>query len=691
MIIYPPFIGETIPAFQTDEVVIPFTQNPAVNMVQVTQFRLQIKDYMNSKVFDTLVVANKYPYVLYDENMKTGTVTFKFNDNKPTIAQYYKFQMAYDDGSSEFAYSTASIGRCIAPVEFHIQGLDENITNNEQMEYIGYYKRPLWSEPLYSYNFSIYDIDGNLYDTSGTMAWNVDNDEVEKDKNGVDNLISRISFQTNKELSYGIVYKIKFTITTVNNYTQTKVYSIVKKDGFDSFFKGNLIASQPVEGVENGYVQLSLEGEALDGHFIIERSRDNINWEKLYYFDLSTQSDLKNFVWKDNTIEQGISYIYSLRQYSDTTYSNRILSNKIITNFEDMFLSDGERQLRIQFNPKVSNFKNTTLEQKTDTIGSKYPYFFRNGKVSYKELNISGLISYHMDKNNLFLKEEELDFIFNKNKEFSINLTNSNYAAERKFKLMVLDWLNNGKPKLFRSPQEGNYIVRLMNISLSPNDTIGRLLHTFQTTAYEIAENNYKELEKNNLIIDSNKISEQIVNTISLASPIVSEKIYYNVKNLFWKTTKPNTKDYIELDGDRFYNLSGEFKTLEDKIYKKLYIPKLITEDYDTTFIFNNVIEIEYTSRNDEFAELVKGNLIQKWIVIPYNQNIPNNVKYIHYLIAEKDINYTGSSLSTLTIDGENVVLEDGTVKEYKNLGLSNISKTGGTQITMLASFEEGK
>jgi hypothetical protein len=44
-----------------------------------------------------------------------------------------------------------------------------------------------------------------------------------------------------------------------------------------------------------------------------------------------------------------------------------------------MFLFDGERQLKIRFNPKVSSFKEYIPEIKIDTIGSKYPYFFRNG------------------------------------------------------------------------------------------------------------------------------------------------------------------------------------------------------------------------------------------------------------------------------------------------------------------------
>jgi hypothetical protein len=64
----------------------------------------------------------------------------------------------------------------------------------------------------------------------------------------------------------------------------------------------------------------------------------------------------------------------------------------------------------------------------------------------------------------------------------------------------VLEWLNNGQPKLFRSSTEGNYIVRLMNVSLSPNDTLGRMLHTFNASACEIAEYTYKNLSELGLI-----------------------------------------------------------------------------------------------------------------------------------------------------------------------------------------------
>jgi hypothetical protein len=64
----------------------------------------------------------------------------------------------------------------------------------------------------------------------------------------------------------------------------------------------------------------------------------------------------------------------------------------------------------------------------------------------------------------------------------------------------ALDWLTNGEPKLFRSAGEGNYIVRLMNVSLTPNDTVGRMLHTFNATAYEVTDYNFENLKKYKLL-----------------------------------------------------------------------------------------------------------------------------------------------------------------------------------------------
>jgi len=208
-----------------------------------------------------------------------------------------------------------------------------------------------------------------------------------------------------------------------------------------------------------------------------------------------------------------VSYRYAIQRYNDSGfYSARVLTKSpIIADFEDMFLYDGSRQLKVRFDPKVTSFKENILETKTDTIGGRYPFFFRNGDVKYKEFPLSGLISHLSDEQELFMSATELGLqtVATHRNEYvakevirSTQLDTLNTKAERIFKLNVLDWLTNGQPKIFRSPQEGNYIVRLLNTSLSPNETVGRMLHTFSSTAYEIDEFNFVNLIKYKFVED---------------------------------------------------------------------------------------------------------------------------------------------------------------------------------------------
>jgi hypothetical protein len=94
---------------------------------------------------------------------------------------------------------------------------------------------------------------------------------------------------------------------------------------------------------------------------------------------------------------------------------------------------------------------------------------------------------------------KEDDYKRNDKKEISpflptTNITAENIAMERVFREKVLDWLNNGELKCFKSPTEGNLIIRLTNISLTPNTTVSRMLWQFSATAYEMMEYTPKNL-----------------------------------------------------------------------------------------------------------------------------------------------------------------------------------------------------
>ena len=158
------------------------------------------------------------------------------------------------------------------------------------------------------------------------------------------------------------------------------------------------------------------------GEFVISRSssKDNFKtWSDIFRFGVSAPAAMPKKIYTDYTVEQGVTYRYALQQYGDNAISKRVwfISNiggvwydEVVADFEDMFLYDGERQLKIRYNPKVSSFKATILETKTDTLGGQYPFIFRNGDVRYKELNISGLISHMSDNDELFMRKETLGY-----------------------------------------------------------------------------------------------------------------------------------------------------------------------------------------------------------------------------------------------------------------------------------------
>ena len=209
-----------------------------------------------------------------------------------------------------------------------------------------------------------------------------------------------------------------------------------------------------------------------------------------------------NYTYRDIYIEQGIKYFYLFSNIDATKEEVFEIEDKnsVQADFEDIFLSDATKSLRIRFNPKVSTFKTIFQEQKIDTIGGRYPIFVRNGNLKYRELALSGLISSDMDdffSNNLISFENQTRGATPGEKN-NLTLLNSRdkFYNERKFKLEVEAWLTNGWPKLFRSPQEGNYIIRLMNVSLSPMEQLSRLLHTFSATGYELDSCTYDNLKK---------------------------------------------------------------------------------------------------------------------------------------------------------------------------------------------------
>lgn len=490
--LYPPSIAGVLPSFYktsfngTAVLTVPFSMNKTVGIQQVSGYSLRIKTTNTDVLYGVIESTD------WSEDIANPYVTFVIPDKilkRLTIGSFYKVQLAYKNTLGTVGYySSVGILKYTSEPVVSISDFYLDTTNVNKTEYVGIYEnKDDPTEKAYQYRFNLYTREGILLETSG---WKFHNSYED-----VSLTYSTDRYVLNYALEQNSLYKIEYEVITNNNLTvKSPSYLVMDSESIAPEVKVRLVAELDYN---NACINLSLIGDRMEdgseytmiGAFLLSRasSLDNYStWLPISRFRMTGQKP-SSFLLNDYTIEQGATYIYSLQQFNDhEIYSNRILTDYIEGQFEDVFLYDGERQLKIKFNPKISTFKTVHQESKKNTLGSKYPYVFRNGVTAYKEFPIAGLISYMMDENEFFLSIEKDLYI--KNWEHTTDIIDSNVLVERLFKLKVLDWLNNGKPKLFKSPQEGNYIVRLMNVQLQPIDTVSRMIHNFSCQATEITD-----------------------------------------------------------------------------------------------------------------------------------------------------------------------------------------------------------
>ena len=707
--LYPPYIEGTIPAFYKTvdsdgtvraELTVPFSMNKAVSKWEVRGFSLKLKNVFgdDSYLISTTTAADPNSRYNLDANYKVVFSLNEFMLSKLTIGQCYKVQIAYISDDAIGYYSTVGVVKYTTEPSMEISGLSTEVINMHRYSYVGKYAQVAYdyrevdilrqdykpnvyyilnekeefvlatselytppyytkvptldiekmkdaTEKTYNYRFILTDFKGNVVADSGYLLHNSNND--------LNSYESQNEFSFPSDLQNGKIYYIQYSVITNNNLEVfSPKYRIMQKRSIAPEIYATVKAEM---NYENGYVDIKLIGEqdadgmekGATGSFLLARSCSDDNftvWSEILRFGLHGQRPSRD-LYRDFTVEQGKTYMYSLQQYNDTgLYSARIKSNEIYADFEDAFLFDGTRQLKIKYNPKISSFKTGYLETKVNTIGSQFPFIFRNGNVAYKEFPLSGLISYQSDEMNLFMKDadlgldgkvvnekrpgsfrddieisdryfedlfnlasgkpyspsssEDIKIAYEKRKNLkdnideckvrTTNLVSYNILAERKFKLEVLDWLNNGKAKLFRSPTEGNYLIRLMNVSLTPEEKTGRMLHTFSSTAYEIAECTYENLNVHGII--------------SIGDP--------QYQSLRWESIR--LAEYEEKESDSRYEPNFSYELIKN-----------LTEER-----FNALVkEAENNALLPYYNKLDSGQFVQVKATDPYDMNADYHIK----------------------------------------------------------------
>ena len=318
------------------------------------------------------------------------------------------------------------------------------------------------------------------------------------------------------ELEYNTINDFNENLTITYNLSRTVLdpiqATVVSLDNDEH----GILSDLTTIGEENdeGRVALKLytpTNAVFNGTLCVRRasSRNGFStWEDIKIINVENQSINSLDMWYDYTIESGIWYKYGVQAINRNDERSRLnISEPIMRDFNYSFLlGENNQQLKLMFDNEMGSFSRQVSESSTETIGGRYPVFSRNAALDYKQFPVNGLISFFMDEANTFTDKTvvfngaDITALYN-NYNDENGITQYDYIYEREFRNLVSDFLYDGKIKLFKSPTEGNILVRLMGVDMSPMQEASRIVYSFSSTASEIAESTVDNYKKYNLLV----------------------------------------------------------------------------------------------------------------------------------------------------------------------------------------------
>lgn len=494
-------------------------------------------------------------------------------------------------------------------------------------------------------------------------------------------------FTPHYNLKEGELYNILIKGTSQNDYVFSYKVSFILNTVIKNAILplDTTIAAENEEEYARNKIKIKSK-ENFKGNFVIKRTSNKSDfnyWEDVHFGNFAIKKNL-DYTWFDYTIEDGTVYKYCiqglLKSGNKILRSSAIMSNDAIvfSTFKSTFLATENRQLNIKYNTEISSFSTVTKESKIETLGSKYPFIRKNGYLGYREFSLSGLITLHMDVEDKIMdiledstknisKEEienytfySFDEIYNfsnneeikeiekkKIKEYKEqnNLNEYNDTLyERLFREKVIDFLQKDNVKLFKSPTEGNLLVKLTNITLSPADTaLGRYLYNFSCTATEIDDFSIQNCDLYNI---------QTIGGYKENSNITSEKNIFgqyvgaysgNILSLIDEKYKNQTDNESRINTVQYLNyLKIEF---EDKPMKTP-LNQLNMLGYQFQLNGNNI----FVNPNGVF-ELSGEDVKITDLIIPNNQKV--SILYQAVVLEQDAIQKEASSKTWATSIGQ--------------------------------------
>ena len=224
-----------------------------------------------------------------------------------------------------------------------------------------------------------------------------------------------------------------------------------------------------------------------------------------------------HFETRDYILNANAVYLYSIRPVGrDNSFGPLNIKKAALNRYEyDWILQDTNTRICIM-DSSISSLTNVSKVGVIETIGSVYPVVNSYSNLKYKTFSYSGIaeVVTDVDKSvrkqvteavygtdpqvkTLIAAEYKKNFpeysariddkVFNLDEIFSNNMAlDLNY--EREYRERVMDMLNDGKPKLFKTATEGLMYVKLYNVVLTPKQELGRYVYSFSCNVVQVGD-----------------------------------------------------------------------------------------------------------------------------------------------------------------------------------------------------------
>jgi len=497
-VLFAPILRTSQPAFAAsqDALTVYYTLPQAASLTDITNIEVKV----NTQDTNSNVINNTTGILLLSVTKDSFSISKgELKSGHWAAGKLYKIQARLVNSSGQKSeWSNVMITKAITPPQVKI--LNGETTSSDTNEISAIHSEtetmPIFygeveftageSEYLDTYRFDLYH-DGELVESSGEIQYNGSTE-------------ARPQYRFRKQLPKYDTYSVILSIVSNNDYTaESKSYDfeVISSTVGELTNLSIDVDSTSIACIENAMIQVRLTStEELNGNYVIIRSDEDTDyqiWDDVAYLTYVGKQLTDELVFTDYYIECGKRYKYAVQRKQTNNARSELLlpqdQSPHSVNFEYSYLCGKGTQIKLNFNNSLSSFKHTQLVGKLDTIGSVYPTIAYNGHAYYAEFPLSALVSAYMDEENLFME-----------KDFEILSTNPTAEAvqiEREFRHKVETFLNDKKYKLFKTPTEAdkNIIIALTGATLSPRQSLNRMIYSFSTTAYEVAENTLSNLK----------------------------------------------------------------------------------------------------------------------------------------------------------------------------------------------------